>query len=81
MSILINAEAVRECGLPMADYFLWNDDFEYTARLLRHHEGFYVPASRVRHLTRAFGDSGRIRGRASTRRCATRSGCSPAPAP
>ena len=58
VSILINAEAVRECGLPMADYFLWNDDFEYTARLLRHHEGLYVPASRVRHLTRAFGDSG-----------------------
>lgn len=57
VSILINAEAVSECGLPVADYFLWNDDFEYTARLLRDHEGLYVPASRVHHLTKVFGDS------------------------
>lgn len=58
VSILINADAVRECGLPVADYFLWNDDFEYTARLLRSYEGLYVPASRVRHLTKVFGNAG-----------------------
>lgn len=57
VSILIDAAAVLESGLPMASYFLWNDDFEYTARLLRRHEGVYVPASRVRHLTKKFGDS------------------------
>lgn len=57
VSILINGDVIRECGLPVADYFLWNDDFEYTARLLRHHEGLYVPASRVHHLTKTFGDS------------------------
>lgn len=57
VSILIDAAAVLERGLPRAAYFLWNDDFEYTSRLLRRHEGVYVPASRVRHLTRTFGDS------------------------
>ncbi|WP_300080491.1 glycosyltransferase [Propioniciclava sp.] len=57
VSILIDADAVRRHGLPEAAYFLWNDDFEYTARLLRDGVGLYVPASRVLHLTRVFGAS------------------------
>lgn len=57
VSVLIDARRVRECGLPVADYFLWNDDFEYTTRLLRGRIGLYVPASRVLHLTRVFGSS------------------------
>lgn len=57
VSILIDARAVREAGLPVADYFLWNDDFEYTARLLKRRVGLYVPASRVLHATAAFGGS------------------------
>ena len=57
VSILIDAEAIRRHGLPEADYFLWNDDFEYTARLLRNGVGLYVPASRVHHLTKVFGSS------------------------
>ena len=57
VSVLLDAGAVRAVGLPMADYFLWNDDFEFTARLLRHGVGLYAPASRVAHLTRTFGDS------------------------
>lgn len=57
VSILLDADAIREHGLPVADYFLWNDDFEYTARLLRNGIGLYVPASRVYHLTKVFGGS------------------------
>ena len=57
VSILIDAEAIGRHGLPQADYFLWNDDFEYTARLLRDGVGLYVPASRVYHLTKVFGSS------------------------
>lgn len=57
VSVLFDATAVRSVGLPMADYFLWNDDFEFTARLLRHGVGLYAPSSRVVHLTKTFGDS------------------------
>ena len=57
VSILIDARAVREVGLPRASYFLWNDDFEYTSRILRGRIGLYVPDSVVRHLTRALGSS------------------------
>lgn len=57
VSVLLDAGAVKSSGLPVADYFLWNDDFEYTARLLRRRHGLYVPAARVNHLTKVFGDS------------------------
>ena len=57
VSIACDAAAVRERGLPVADYFLWNDDFEYTTRLLRGRVGLYVPGSVVVHKTRTFGST------------------------
>ncbi|XCB29836.1 glycosyltransferase [Arcanobacterium hippocoleae] len=54
---LISASAIREIGLPVADYFLWNDDFEYTARILRKRIGFYVNSARVEHRTKTFGNA------------------------
>jgi len=57
VSVLLDSRAVWERGLPNAAYFLWNDDFEYTSRLLRGRVGLYVPASRVVHLTKVFGAS------------------------
>ncbi|MEU9021870.1 glycosyltransferase [Actinomadura sp. NPDC048394] len=55
VSVLVDAALVRERGLPVADYFLWNDDFEFTTRLLRGRTGLYCPASVVVHKTRTFG--------------------------
>ena len=55
VSLLVDAEAVRESGLPEADFFIWNDDFEFTTRLLRHRVGLYCPQSRVEHRTKTFG--------------------------
>ncbi|MBT2208183.1 glycosyltransferase [Actinomadura sp. NEAU-AAG7] len=55
VSVLVDAAAVRERGLPVADYFLWNDDFEFTTRLLRGRRGLLCPASVAVHKTRAFG--------------------------
>ncbi|MGH3344639.1 MAG: glycosyltransferase [Carbonactinosporaceae bacterium] len=57
VSLLVDADAVRREGLPVADYFLWNDDFEFTARLLRDRTGLLCPASVATHRTRAFGGS------------------------
>ncbi len=57
VSIMCDAEVVRERGLPVADYFLWNDDFEYSTRLLRGRSGLYCPASVVVHKTRTFGST------------------------
>ena len=44
-------------GLPVADYFLWNDDFEYSTRLIRGGVGLYCPDSVVVHKTRTFGST------------------------
>ncbi|MFB4317459.1 glycosyltransferase [Actinomadura sp. 21ATH] len=55
VSVLVDAAAVRERGLPVADYFLWNDDFEFTTRLLRGRRGLYCPDSVAVHKTRVFG--------------------------
>ena len=57
VSVLVDGAAAREVGLPVADYFLWNDDFEYTTRLLRGRLGLRCPDSRVEHRTRTFGAS------------------------
>ncbi len=55
VSIMCDADVVRERGLPIADYFLWNDDFEYSTRLIRDRAGLHVPASVVTHKTAKFG--------------------------
>ncbi len=57
VSILVDAATAAERGLPVADYFLWNDDFEYTTRLIRGGVGLYVPTSVVVHKTRVFGST------------------------
>jgi GT2 family glycosyltransferase len=55
VSVLVDAAESRHRGLPQADYFLWNDDFEFTTRLLRGHRGWLCPASVVVHKTGTFG--------------------------
>ncbi len=57
VSMLVRADVVREVGLPIADYFIWNDDFEYSTRALRGRRGLHVPASVVIHKTRVLGST------------------------
>jgi hypothetical protein len=57
VSILVDAGECRRRGVPQADYFLWNDDFEFTTRLLRGNAGLLCPASVVVHKTRTFGST------------------------
>jgi GT2 family glycosyltransferase len=57
VSIMCDASKVRERGLPIADYFLWNDDFEYSTRLIRDGVGLACPSSVVVHKTKVFGST------------------------
>ena len=57
VSVLVDASVCVERGLPIADYFLWNDDFEFTTRLLRDRPGLLCPSSVVVHKTRTFGST------------------------
>lgn len=51
VSVLIPRWAVAEHGLPIAEYFIWFDDAEYTRRIARSYPGIFVPESRVIHDT------------------------------
>lgn len=57
VSLLVDAGAVRRVGLPVVDYFLWNDDFEYTMRILRRARGYIATRSVVVHKTKVFGST------------------------
>ncbi|QNO37047.1 glycosyltransferase family 2 protein [Protaetiibacter sp. SSC-01] len=57
VSLLVDAAVVRERGLPIADYFIWNDDFEYSTRLIRGRLGVYCPGSVVVHKTKVLGST------------------------
>lgn len=50
VSVLIPRWALQECGLPLTEYFIWNDDVEFTRRLsLRFGSGALVINSVVVH--------------------------------
>ena len=42
VSLLINGKAIKKCGLPCKDFFIWGDDTEYTLRLTRHYGNAYL---------------------------------------
>lgn len=47
VSILINGEAIKKCGLPIKDYFIWGDDTEYTTRIVRNYGNAYLVGDSV----------------------------------
>ena len=49
VSLLINVKAVRKCGLPIKEFFIWGDDKEYTDRLSKSFKNYYIPESVVVH--------------------------------
>jgi len=51
VSVLVRRTAVAREGLPLKHYFIWGDDIEYTARLLRRDVGYLVPRSVAYHKT------------------------------
>jgi rhamnopyranosyl-N-acetylglucosaminyl-diphospho-decaprenol beta-1,3/1,4-galactofuranosyltransferase len=51
VSVAIHRDAIDRFGLPLPHYFIWGDDVEFTARVLRDEPGYLVPDSRVYHWT------------------------------
>jgi rhamnopyranosyl-N-acetylglucosaminyl-diphospho-decaprenol beta-1,3/1,4-galactofuranosyltransferase len=52
VSLLVRTDAVHRYGLPHKHYFIWSDDIEWTARVLRSERGYLVPDSVVHHKTK-----------------------------
>lgn len=53
VSIMIRTVALDRYGFPHRHYFIWNDDVEFTARVLRRERGYWVPASVAHHRTKS----------------------------
>ncbi|WP_455502246.1 glycosyltransferase family 2 protein [Gemmiger sp.] len=49
VSLFLRTETVRRFGLPIAEFFIWSDDWEYTRRISRVKPCYVVTASRVVH--------------------------------
>ena len=49
VSLFLRTETVRRYGLPIAEFFIWSDDWEYTRRISRAQPCYVIPASRVVH--------------------------------
>ena len=49
VSLLVKSDVVKEVGLPIGEYFIWTDDYEYTGRISAKYPCYMVPASRVVH--------------------------------
>ena len=49
-SMLVKAEAVFKVGLPIADYFFYTDDYEFSARIGEKYPVYVIPSSKVLHF-------------------------------
>ena len=49
VSLLFRAEAIKEIGLPLKEYFIWGDDKEYTLRMSNEFACYNVVDSQVVH--------------------------------
>lgn len=49
VSFFLKRETVKQFGLPIADFFIWSDDLEYSRRISKKKPGYLVPQSRVLH--------------------------------
>jgi GT2 family glycosyltransferase len=52
VSLLATSEAARTHGLPNPGFFIWSDDLDWTARILRRGHGYLVPESVAEHRTK-----------------------------
>ncbi|MGB7979923.1 MAG: glycosyltransferase family 2 protein [Candidatus Nanopelagicales bacterium] len=60
VGVLVNLDLARTTFLPMADFFIWLDDLEYTARLGRAATGYAVEDAFITHPNKSYvkGDFG-----------------------
>lgn len=49
VSLLVKTSVVKEVGLPIGDYFIWTDDYEFTGRISKRYACYIVPRSQVVH--------------------------------
>lgn len=49
VSIMIPVQVVKTVGLPIKEFFIWKDDYEYTTRISKKYKCYFVAKSKVLH--------------------------------
>lgn len=49
VSLFVKSSIVKEVGLPIGEYFIWTDDYEFCGRISKRYPCYVVPASKVIH--------------------------------
>ena len=52
VSLFLPTAVIAEVGLPIADFFVWSDDWEFTRRISRRYDCFVVGKSVVTHASK-----------------------------
>lgn len=52
VSLLVKTEVIKEEGLPIKDFFIWTDDWEYTRRISRKYKCYLINESVVTHKSK-----------------------------
>lgn len=53
VSFFVKTSVVKNVGLPIKDFFIWNDDIEYTLRISDKYPCFEIEKSKVVHMVEA----------------------------
>lgn len=51
VSLLVPTSIIKEVGLPITEFFIWTDDWEFTRRISRTHPCYVIPSSVVVHAS------------------------------
>lgn len=49
VSFFVKSEVVEDLGLPIKEFFIWGDDWEYSSRISKKYNCYYVPSSEIIH--------------------------------
>ncbi len=49
VSFFVKSSTVKEYGLPIKDFFIWSDDWEYSRRISRNEKCYFISSSIVTH--------------------------------
>ena len=55
VSLFVPARIIKELGLPIKDFFIWSDDWEFTRRISRKYPCYLVGKSVVTHKSKSNG--------------------------
>lgn len=52
VSLFIKTDIIKEMGLPIKEFFIWTDDWEFTRRISRKYKSYFISKSIVTHKSK-----------------------------